>query len=271
MYNPRSKSLPSGFVAQTFTSNNWTDANVDYLYSYFSCCYADLCYNYIKNLKIGSYTDKEKCQHASEVSFFSTGLNTLKYWHNPNTVGASASTTITTSVSYSSFTSIDVSIYLTPNLTWAANNLTSLPLIAQVTGQTSYANAFTALQAILTPLGFTLTVVSIGTHVQVISITAPLSYGGFTQYAVMQYVLTVSGSPETLNFYNQFSGGIDIFNPCISVSDLQCLVSKMESICGCFGCQSTAQITMDNNYVSIGQTFSSPPTPVVLPTNQLPN
>ncbi len=278
MYAPRSQSLPSGFIAQTFTSNMWTDANVDYLYSYFSCCYADLAYNYIKNAKRGSYNDKEKCQQASKMSFFKTGLNTLKYWHNPSTANTAATTTVTSIVPpLASGNTLAISVYVSPNPLLATSSLSSLPLIGQVSGYTSFAAAFAALQPLLVANGFNLNVISIrfsfpsvGHDQLIVEYTAPLLYGNFTQYLVIQYVQTGS-NPYTQLSTGLFSGGVDIYNPCISLKELQCLVAKMESMCGCFGCSNTAQIIADNAYVSVGQTVSSPPTPVALPTNQIPN
>lgn len=269
MYNPRSKLLPSGFAAQTFTSNNWTDANVDYLYSYFNCCYADITYEYIKNLKRGSYSDKEKCQHARKISFFKTGLDTLKYWHNQNSTATSASTTITTSFAQAiTGNTIDISVYVSPSPLFVGS-LPSLPLIGQVSGYSTFSSAFAALQTILQAAGFNLNVISIGLHQTVIQYTSPSVYGNFTQYLIVNYTQT-GPAPYNINSIGQFSGGTDIFNSCISLEQLQCLVEKMESVCGCFGCKNTSQITQDNYYVSVGQTISSPPTPVALPTNQIP-
>jgi hypothetical protein len=255
MMQNRTYTLPNGFSIRTLPpADNYTDADINFLYNMFSCCFADK--NYVLARKaIKGLTGK--CCSDCEIDYLSMGLKALQGWYTPNPTAIPASctfTTLNTRVIFGGGNTAGASIYLTPDFKIPTSEMT---LLATTSGQTSWANVGTVIVPALAALGFTFTSVASGSN-SIVTITAPAVYGNITQYIYMNTTLA-GGGGFNLNYATQLSGGKDVFNPCMSADNINKIIENMMKICGCVDCQNITQVEDDTIYIPIGQQFSNPP------------
>lgn len=263
MMSPRPEQIPVGFATRTITSNNYSDADITYLYNIFTCCYADMYYKFVKSFKRGNNLSVARRQSIAQLKYMKMGLRVLQNWYNPNPSPIPAiCTLIVNEPAVPGGDTVHVDWYLSPN-PLLFSNLSLLPHIATGSGSTWNA-ANSAAAAMLVALGYSSVVTSLGGGFFKSVITAPAIFGNFTQYIIF---ITSFGptSPFKANYSVKFSGGKDIINPCLTLQKIQTLVQNMSKICGCFNCLNTAEVIADNYYVPVGQLFNKPSGQVLIP------
>jgi hypothetical protein len=274
IYLPRPLSLPTGFVAEKLTTNNFSDSDISYLYNIFTCCFADKYYKFVKSLKRGVALSNCQCNDMADIKYLKMGLRILKTWYNPGNmiiIPAVQPASLVFTVGGTQPNTMAIWDYYTGKTIGCANwagtlNATMTLLVSSINTNTNEGTLFGALPPFSNTIGFT---ASYNTGTGAFTLIPPPNIGASLNginSGMFQSSGNITISP---NFIQTWSGGVTgvtlPYNNCIPLTTIQKIVSNMESICGCFNCQNTATIIADNNYVPIGQLFVKPMPPVQTP------
>lgn len=233
VYQNRDFVVPEDFVLLDIPTGIYTDAQIDNLYTRFSCCYADRISKFIEAKKKG-----DKSCIDRKTKYLLMALYVLRNWYNPAVV---FSYPLVYNPSGGSGSNYNSALFLVTSDggTSVANPILSTYLVEADTQEDLLSAMIAAL-----PVGYTASL-SLDGNSMIIKNYNPNPNFGWVY--VQEH--SVGGFPDI----DQFWFPNTLSQICISPIQIQKIIQNCLKICGCQCCTNISDMEKDYIYVPVGQ------------------